>query len=97
MSPAWLCWVGAAVALEHLEAVGVASVHAHDVGLADSLRAGLGLPPGGSAIVAVDVPGAAERLAAAGVTAAVRAGRARLSFHLYSTAEDVELALAALR
>jgi selenocysteine lyase/cysteine desulfurase len=42
-------------------------------------------------------PGAAERLAAAGITATSRAGRTRLSFHLYNTAEDVEMAVAALR
>jgi len=41
-------------------------------------------------------PGAAERLAAAGVRAAVRAGRARVSFHLYNTQADVDRALEAL-
>jgi len=40
--------------------------------------------------------GEAERLAAAGVRAAVRAGRARLSFHLYTTEGDVDRALEAL-
>jgi selenocysteine lyase/cysteine desulfurase len=43
------------------------------------------------------VPGAAERLAAAGITATSRAGPTRLSFHLYNTAEDVEMAVAGLR
>jgi selenocysteine lyase/cysteine desulfurase len=57
----------------------------------------LGSPPRGSAIVALDLPGAAERLAAAGITTTSRAGRTRLSFHLYNTAEDVEMAVAALR
>ena len=33
---------------------------------------------------------------AAGVRAAVRAGRVRASFHLYSTERDVDLALDAL-
>jgi len=109
LSPAWLSWVGAAAALEHLEAVGVPAVHAHDVRLAGRFRAGRGLPPGGSAIVAVAVPGVdagacdpaagaevAARLAAAGVRVAVRAGRVRVSFHLYNTDDDVDLALAAL-
>jgi selenocysteine lyase/cysteine desulfurase len=36
------------------------------------------------------------RLAAAGVRAAVRAERARLSFHLYTTEADVDRALEAL-
>ena len=44
----------------------------------------------------VDVPGAQEKLAAAGIRAAVRAGRVRASFHVYSTEADVDMALAAL-
>ncbi|WP_308209167.1 hypothetical protein [Actinoallomurus purpureus] len=67
-----------------------------EIALADRFLAGLGLPPTGSAIVSVDVPGAAERLAAAGVRAAVRDGRLRAAFHLYTTDADVDLALNAL-
>lgn len=96
LSPAWFSWVGAAPALDVLNDVGVETVHAHDVGLANRFRAGLGLPPGDSAIVSVDVPGAAERLAAADIRAAVRGGRLRASFHLYTTVEDVDRAVAAL-
>jgi selenocysteine lyase/cysteine desulfurase len=96
VSPAWLCWAGAVPSLALLEEVGIPAIHAHDVGLADRLRAGLGLEPGGSAIVSVDRPGAAERLAAAGVQASTRAGAARLAFHLHNTEDDVELALRAL-
>ena len=44
----------------------------------------------------VDGPGAHESLAAAGVRAAVRAGRVRLSFHLYNDGQDVALAVSAL-
>jgi hypothetical protein len=40
--------------------------------------------------------GAAERLAEAGVKASVRAGRVRLSCHLYNTAQDIDRALEAL-
>src|SRR5215467_5614044 len=54
-------------------------------------------PPCGSATVALDLPGAAERLAGAAITATSRAGRTRLSFHLYNTVEDVEMAVVALR
>ena len=64
--------------------------------LANRFLAGLGQPPGDSAIVTVDVPGAEERLATAGVRAAVRAGRVRASFHVYTTEADVDLALDAL-
>ena len=84
-SPAWFGFVGAAPTLELIEQIGVKAIHEYDVGLANEFRAGLGLPPGDSAIVSVDIPGAAERFAAAGVRAAVRDGRLRVSFHLYST------------
>jgi selenocysteine lyase/cysteine desulfurase len=97
LSPAWGCWVGHAPALDLLLEVGIDRIHAHDVGLANAFREGRGLPPGGSAIVSVpcppDVP---ERLAAAGIRAAVRAGRLRLSFHLYNSEADVETVLRAL-
>jgi len=96
LSPAWLSWVGAAPALALLENVGLEAVHAHNVGLANRFLAGLGLPAGASAIVAVSVPHAEERLKRAGVRTAVRAGRVRLSFHLYNDATDVDLALGAL-
>lgn len=95
-SPAWFSHVGAAPALELVESIGVEAINAYDVGLANAFRAGLGLPPGNSAIVSADVPGAEEAFAAAGVRAAVRGGRLRASFHLYSTQADVDLALNAL-
>jgi selenocysteine lyase/cysteine desulfurase len=96
ISPAWFSWVGTAPALDVIEQVGVAAIQAHDVGLANRFRAGLGLPDGNSAIVSVNIPAAQDRLAAAGVRAAVRGGRIRASFHLYTTEADVDLALAAL-
>jgi selenocysteine lyase/cysteine desulfurase len=96
ISPAWLSWVGTAPALEVVEQLGLAAIRDHDVALANRFLAGLGLPPGDSAIVTVDVPGADGRLAAAGVRAAVRAGRVRASFHVYNTVDDVDLALDAL-
>jgi selenocysteine lyase/cysteine desulfurase len=96
ISPAWFPWVGTAPALELVEEIGVATIGAHNVALANRFLAGLGQPPGGSAIVTVDVPGADEKLRKAGVRAAVRAGRVRASFHVYSTDADVDLALNAL-
>ncbi|WP_219416729.1 aminotransferase class V-fold PLP-dependent enzyme [Pseudonocardia nigra] len=95
-SPAWYCHVGAGVALPWLAGLDRAAVHAHCTGLADAFRAGLGMPPAGSAIVAVRRPDAAERLAAAGIAASSRAGAARVSFHLYNTEADVAAAVAAL-
>jgi selenocysteine lyase/cysteine desulfurase len=96
ISPAWFSWVGAAPAMELVAEIGVPAIQAHDVALANRFLTGLGRPAGDSAIVAVDVPGAEQRLAAAGIRAAVRAGRVRASFHLYSTEADVDAALTAL-
>ncbi|MCO1598546.1 aminotransferase class V-fold PLP-dependent enzyme [Micromonospora sp. RHAY321] len=96
ISPAWFSWVGAAPALELVAEIGVPAIRAHDVALANRFLTGLGRPPGESAIVTVDVPDAERRLAAAGIRAAVRAGRVRASFHIYSTEADVDAALTAL-
>ncbi len=96
VSPAWLCWAGTAPSLELIEQLGVAAIHAHDVGLADHVRAGLGMPAGDSAIVRIEAPGAPERLAAADIRASSRAGAVRLSFHLYNTAADADRVLEAL-
>lgn len=76
--------------------VGVERIHAYDLALADRLRDGLGLPPSGSAIVIADHPEAEQRLARAGIRAAVRAGRVRMACHLPATAADVDRALEAL-
>lgn len=93
-SPAWASWVGQAPALELLADVGEAAIGGHNVALANRFRAGLGLAPGDSAIVSVEVAdGTAERLAAAGVVASVRAGALRCSFHLCTTEADVDRAL----
>ena len=97
ISPAWFGWVATAPTLDLMEEIGVAAIGAHNVALANRFLTGLGQPPGDSAIVTVDVPGAEQKLAAAGVRAAVRAGRVRASFHVYSTEADVDLALDALR
>jgi selenocysteine lyase/cysteine desulfurase len=95
-SPAWFSWVGTEPALELVNRIGVEAIHAHDVGLANRFRAGLGLEPGDSAIVSADVPGARERLEAAGIVAAERGGRLRASWHVYNTEDDVDAALDAL-
>lgn len=94
LSPTWFSHVGAAVALPWLASLNMAAVRDHNVGLANRLLARLGLPPGDSAIVSVNADG--DRLAAAGVRHAVRAGRVRLSFHLNNTGADVDIAARAL-
>lgn len=95
-SPAWFSWVGTQPALELVDAIGVEAIHAHDVGLANRFRAGLGLAPSDSAIVSAEVPRAREKLEAAGIVAAERGGRMRASWHVYNTEADVDAALDAL-
>lgn len=97
LSPVWFAQVGAAAATEWLAGLDLALVRDHCVGLADRLRAELGLPPAGSAITSIEsTPAQSDRLAAAGVVSAVRAGRTRLSWHLYNTEDDLDLVLSAL-
>jgi selenocysteine lyase/cysteine desulfurase len=93
LSPAWFSWVGTAPALELLNAIGIESIHEHDLRLANAFRAGLGLEPSNSAIVCVDSPDAEERLAGSGVMAAMRKGQLRTCWHVYNTEEDVDRAL----
>ncbi len=95
-SPAWFSWVGTAPALELVERIGIERIHEHDVELANRFRAGMGLEPGDSAIVSVDVESGAGKLEQAGIRAAVRAGGLRVSFHLYNTPADVDAAIEAL-
>jgi selenocysteine lyase/cysteine desulfurase len=95
-SPAWFSWVGAHPALELLNRIGIDAVYDHDVALANRFRAGLGMEPSNSAIVSLDDAGAADRLARAGIVAALRGGRLRASWHLYNTPADVDTALQAL-
>jgi selenocysteine lyase/cysteine desulfurase len=92
-SPAWFMWVGAAPTLALIEEIGVDAINRHDIGLANRFRVGLGLEPSNSAIVMSDAPGAAEKLAAAGIQAAVRGGRLRTSWHVYNTESDVDRTL----
>jgi selenocysteine lyase/cysteine desulfurase len=86
-------WVATAPALALIEEIGVGAVPAHNVGLANRFRAGLGLQPSDSAIVFHDVEGASEKLEQAGIRAAVRGGRLRTSWHVYNTTADVERTL----
>jgi len=96
LSPAWFSWVGAEPGLRVLEQIGISAIHDHNVTLANRFLAGLGRPSGNSAIVTIDLPDAAAKLKAAGVRAAVRGGRLRASFHVYTTDSDVDMALDAL-
>lgn len=92
-SPAWFTLLGAGVSMPWLADLDMGAVERHCVGLADRVREAAGMEPAGSSIVALEVPGLAERLAERGLRAAVRAGAVRVSFHLYNTEEDVEALL----
>lgn len=99
VSPAWLCWVGAVPALELFADAPHDAVHRYTVDLADAFRAGVGLAPGGSAIVRLPDDAAGSRralLAAQGTRAAGRGGGVRLAFHVWNDAADVERAVATL-
>jgi selenocysteine lyase/cysteine desulfurase len=103
LTHALFSYAGLRRSLELIEELGVASVHAHDVALADRFRAGLAtlghapVPAPGSAIVSV--PGLGVRqpeLSRAGIEVSDRAGNLRAAFHLYNTTADVDRLLDAL-
>lgn len=96
MSPSWLGWVATARALEYLEEIGVEAIHAHDLGLANRFREGLGLPPGNSAVVSIDADPDRAALAERHLRVGSRAGRLRACFHLYNSEADVDALLEVL-
>ena len=97
VSPAWHAWVGQLASLTLLESIGLPALHEHAVTLSTAFLDGLDMAPSGSAIVGLAVRGdVAATLAAAGISAAMRAGRLRLSFHLNNTMDDVDRAVTAL-
>ncbi|GAA2092336.1 MULTISPECIES: aminotransferase class V-fold PLP-dependent enzyme [Brevibacterium] len=98
VSPAWPSVVGAVPVLEWFAQADIAGIRAHAAGLGDALCRGLGLPERGQAIVAWPDPDGSDlaALQRAGVTASGRAGGVRASFHVWSTEEDVDMALGAL-
>ena len=89
--------VGTAASLRLLGEVGVGTIHEHDVGLANELRAGLDMGPGDSAMVSLELGSDFDGSRLSGLRTAFRAGRLRVGFHLYNTSDDVERLLRALR
>jgi len=98
VSPAWLAWAGAVPALEVLGSVPTSAIRDHDVALANALRERLGLETCARPVVSLHDPtGAmAHRLEQAGAVVASRAGRVRIAFHVWNTADDVTLVADAL-
>ncbi|WP_256837835.1 aminotransferase class V-fold PLP-dependent enzyme [Ornithinimicrobium faecis] len=99
VSPAWLCWLGAAAAGEALAALDMAQVRDHDIALANDLRERLGLDLCARPVVTLEDPDGARvtRLEEAGVRCASRAGRVRLAFHAWNTTADVDVVADAAR
>ena len=99
VSPAWTAWVGAAPALALFAGLDIGEVWQRASGLGDALCDGLGIPRQGQAIVTwPDETGRdLDRLTAAGIRAAGRAGRLRASFHLFNDESDVDAVVTALR
>jgi len=102
-SPGLFSYAGARHSLALLEELGVDTVRAHDLALAERFRAGLAglghepVPAPGSPIVSVPGLGARQpELSRAGIEVSDRAGNLRAAFHLYSTAADVDRLLEAL-
>ncbi len=98
LSPAWHAWVGAEAALGFAVSLDPGEVRAHGVGLTNAFRERLDSAPSDSAIVTWPDPEGADLAAmtAAGIAASGRAGRARVSFHLWNDGEDVDLTARAL-
>jgi selenocysteine lyase/cysteine desulfurase len=94
VSLAWHPWIGAVESLRFLNAIPLEERERWTTGLAADFAARLGLEPTGSSFLGVPLRVGLEELrrvlAEADVAAAVRAGEARISFHVYNTPADVE-------
>ena len=97
LSPVWFSQLGAAVSTAWLAGLDLAAVREHCVRLADTVLTEMGREPAGSAIISLALTAdQRERLAKADIVSSVRAGRTRLSFHLYNSEDDVDRVLGAL-
>lgn len=98
VSPAWQAWAGALPALRMFANLNMEEVRSYDAGLGNALCSGLGIPALDQAIVSWPDPDGSDlrRLTDAGITASGRAGRARVSFHVWNDEDDVASALEAL-
>jgi selenocysteine lyase/cysteine desulfurase len=96
----WFSGPGARASLGLIVGLGAEAIGEHNLALARSFAAELGLAEPASPILRVpvdDAEAAVERLKRAGVACSARSGSIRFAFHLYNDEEDVALALEALR
>ncbi len=99
VSPAWQAFVGAEPALRLFADADTAAVHAYTTGLARRFRERIGQQGAKeSAIVSWLDPEGRDlaTLTAAGIVASGRNGRARVAFHVFNDASDVDRAARAL-
>jgi selenocysteine lyase/cysteine desulfurase len=93
--PNFIAIAAATRALELLNEIGLERIEAHNLALVDHFCAALDLPPHKSAIISID---AGNLTAISGnLSATIRSGKARFSFHLYNDGDDVEAAAAFIR
>jgi selenocysteine lyase/cysteine desulfurase len=93
--PNFIAIAAATQSLGLLSEIGIARIEAHNRALVRRFCAGLDLPPHDSAIVSVEA-GTISAISG-GLSATVRAGKARFSFHLYNDDADVDAAIAFVR
>ncbi len=99
VSPAWQAWVGAEQSIGMFAELDIAEVWERASGLGELLCRELGLPVQRQAIVAWPDPDGSQlaRMTDAGIRISGRAGRARASFHLWNTEDDVAAIVRAVR
>jgi selenocysteine lyase/cysteine desulfurase len=94
VSLAWHPWVGAVESLRFLNAIPAEERFSWTTGLATAFAERMGVDPTGSSFLCVPVRVPLDELrrtlAEADVAAAIRQGEARISFHVYNTAADVD-------
>ncbi|MFT4110574.1 aminotransferase class V-fold PLP-dependent enzyme [Propionicimonas sp.] len=98
VSPAWQAFVGAEVSIGLFAAADVPAIWQHASSLGAMACRVLGVPEQRRAIVTLPDPDGSRlaRLATVGIRASGRAGRLRLAFHVWNTADDVAAVAAAL-
>jgi selenocysteine lyase/cysteine desulfurase len=93
--PNFIAIAAATRSLNMLAEIGVERIEAHNLGLVRRFCESLDLPPHHSAIISLDA-GSLSSIAG-DISATVRSGRARFSFHLYNDEDDVEAAATFIR
>ncbi|PZQ91733.1 MAG: aminotransferase [Leifsonia xyli] len=99
VSPAWQAWIGAEQSIALFAGLDIAEIWERASGLGELLADELALPAQRQAIVSWPDPDGAQlaAMAAAGIRISGRAGRARASFHLWNTEDDVAAIVRAVR